>query len=830
MPDLPSSARVVIVGGGIVGCSIAYHLALRGENDVVLLERKQLTSGTTWHAAGLVGQLRATHNLTRLAQYTTNLFSTLEQETGQATGFQQRGSVLVAPNKERLEEITRGASMARVFGVEVDIIGPSEIKELVPLTNVDDLVGGVYVPGDGVTNPVDTTQALAKGARARGVRIVENAKVSRIIVENGRAVGVAYEVDGTVGEIRADAVVNAAGMWGRELGDAAGAVVPLHAAEHFYIVTEPVAGISPMMPTLRDPDSCGYFREDTGKLLIGWFEPVSKPWGMTKPGGASGIPEEFSFGTLPEDFEHIAPLVEAATHRMPILAETGIRLFFNGPESFTPDDRYLLGESPDVKSLFMACGFNSIGIQSSGGAGKVLADWILDGHPPMDLWDVDIRRVMPFQRNASYLHDRTVEALGLLYAMHWPFFQPATARGVRRSVLHDRLAAKNACFGETAGWERTNWFAPAGVTPEYEYSYGRQNWFPYSAEEHHAVRNAVGVFDQSSFGKFSVEGPDAEVVLNQICANDVAVPVGKIVYTQWLNERGGIEADLTITREAADRYLVVTAAATQVRDFAYLKANIPASARVVATDVTSAHAVLSVMGPNSRALLQSLTSRSLADDLSNVAFPFGTSRIIDLGYARVRASRVTYVGELGWELYIPTEFATGVFDAIVAAGPEFGMRHAGYHALNSLRMEKGYRHWGHDIGPDETPLEAGLGFVVAWNKSGGFIGREALMKQKLTGVRQRLAQFSLVDSDKLLLHNEPIVRDGVIVGRITSGMYGYTIGAALGMGYVSAPDGSVVDRDFVLNGTYECEIAGERVPAKVSLDPWYDPKSERVKL
>ena len=411
MTDLPSSARVVIVGGGIVGCSIAYHLALRGVNDVVLLERKQLTCGTTWHAAGLVGQLRATHNLTRLAQYTTNLFATLEEETGQATGFQQRGSVLVAPNKERFEEIARGASMARVFGVEVDIIGPAEIKALVPLTNVDDLVGGVYVPGDGVTNPVDTTQALAKGARARGVRIVENAKVSRIIVENDRAVGVAYEIDGDVCEIRADAVVNAAGMWGRELGDQAGAVVPLHAAEHFYIVTEPVAGISPTMPTLRDPEGCGYFREDTGKLLIGWFEPVSKPWGMTKPGGYSGIPDEFAFGTLPEDFEHIAPLVEAATHRMPILGETGIRLFFNGPESFTPDDRYLLGESPDVKNLFMACGFNSIGIQSSGGAGKVLADWILDGHPPMDLWDVDIRRVMPFQRNASYLHDRTVEVI-----------------------------------------------------------------------------------------------------------------------------------------------------------------------------------------------------------------------------------------------------------------------------------------------------------------------------------------------------------------------------------------------------------------------------------
>ena len=540
MADLPAHARVVIVGGGIVGCSIAYHLALRGETDVVLLERKQLTCGTTWHAAGLVGQLRATQNLTRLAQYTTNLFATLEDETGQATGFQRRGSVSVAPNHERFEELKRGASMARVFGLEVDIITPADIKALVPLANVDDLVGGVHLPGDGITNPIDTTQALAKGARAKGVKIRENVKVDSIIVEHGRAVGVSTEF----GDIRADVVVNAAGMWGREIGDQAGAVVPLHAAEHFYIVTEGVEGISPSMPVLRDPDGCGYFKEDAGKLLVGWFEPVAKPWGM------KGIPETFCFDSLPEDFEHIAPLMEAAANRMPIIGETGIRLFFNGPEAFTPDDRYLLGESPDVPGLFMACGFNSIGIQSSGGAGKVLADWILDGRPPMDLWDVDIRRVMPFQRNRAYLHDRTVEALGLLYAMHWPFRQPETARNVRTSPLHDRLAARGACFGEVAGWERTNWFAPAGVEPVYEYTYGRQNWFPYSAAEHMAVRENVGLFDQSSFGKFVLEGPDAEAVINQISANDMSVPIGKIVYTQWLNERGGIEADLTVTREA----------------------------------------------------------------------------------------------------------------------------------------------------------------------------------------------------------------------------------------------------------------------------------------
>jgi glycine cleavage system T protein len=824
--DLPGNARVVIVGGGIVGCSVAYHLALRGVTDVVVLERKQLTCGTTWHAAGLVGQLRATHNLTRLAQYTTNLFATLEAETGQATGFQQRGSVSVAPNEERFEELKRGASMARVFGLPVNIITPADVKDLVPLANVDDLVGGVHLPGDGITNPIDTTMALAKGARAKGVIIREGVKAERILTEQGRAVGVEYSLDGAEdgerGVIRADAVVNAAGMWGRELGDEVGAVVPLHAAEHFYIVTEAVEGISPTMPVLRDPDGCGYFKEDAGKLLVGWFEPVSKPWGMTRRAGVSGIPDTFAFDSLPADYEHIAPLMDSAANRMPLIANTGIRLFFNGPESFTPDDRYLLGESPDVPGLFMACGFNSIGIQSSGGAGKVLADWIIDGHPPMDLWDVDVRRVMPFQRNQQYLHDRTVEALGLLYAMHWPFRQPDTARGARKSALHDRLAAQRACFGEVAGWERANWFAPEGVEPVYEYTYGKQNWFPYSGDEHRAVRNAVGMFDQSSFGKFVLEGPDAEAVLNRICANDVSVPVGKLVYTQWLNERGTIEADLTVTREAADRYLVVTAAATQVRDFAWLRDHIPADARCIAVDVTSGMAVLNVQGPNSRALLQSLTTA----DMSNDAFPFGTSQIIDLGYARVRASRVTYVGELGWELYIATEFAANVFDTLMATGPAFGLRLCGYHALNSLRTEKAYRHWGHDITPDETPLEAGLGFVVAMDKPGGFIGREALVAQKAEGLRKRLVQFRLADPELLLYHNEPIWRDGVIVGSITSGMYGHHVDASLGMGYVTRPDG-LADRDWVLSGVYEIEVAGERVGATASLEPFYDPKSTR---
>ena len=824
MNDLPHHARVVVIGGGIIGCSVAYHLAKRGVTDVVLLERSELTSGTTWHAAGLVGQLRATHNLTRLAQYTTQLFANLEADTGQATGFQQRGSVSVATTPARFEELKRGASMARVFGLEVNVLTPGEAKELVPLANINDLVGAVHLPGDGVTNPVDTTRSLAKGARDRGVIIREHIRVERIVVEGGRAVGVEYTLDGERGELRADVVVNAAGMWARELGGPAGATVPLHAAEHFYIVTEELAEISASMPVLRDPDGFAYFKEEAGKLLVGWFEPVAKPWGMAAKGQSSGIPADFSFGTLPPDIDHITPQLESAIHRMPVLADTGIRLFFNGPESFTPDDRYLLGESPDVPGLFMACGFNSIGIQSSGGAGTVLADWIIDGHPPMDLWDVDVRRMMPFQHNASYLHDRTVETLGLLYDMHWPFRQPATARGVRRSTLHDRLTALGACFGETAGWERANWFAPPDVEPTYEYSYGRQNWFGYSAAEHAAVREAVGIFDQSSFGKYVVQGPDAEAVLNQVCANNVAVEPGRVVYTQWLNERGTIEADLTITREADDRFLVVTAAATQIRDLTWLRRHIPNDARCAAVDVTSAQAVLGIMGPNSRALLSQLTT----EDLSNEAFPFGHSRQIDLGYARVRASRITYVGELGWELYVPTEFAAGVFDAIWAVGADHGLRPAGYHALNSLRMEKGYRHWGHDISTDETPLEAGLGFAVAWDKPGGFIGREALLRRRDEGMLQRLVQFQLTDSDALMYHNEPIWRDGTIVGRITSGMHGHTVGASLGMGYVRSED-APISNEWVLEGTYQIEVACERIAASVSLRPWYDPTSERIR-
>ncbi|MEQ9199032.1 MAG: FAD-dependent oxidoreductase, partial [Rhodospirillales bacterium] len=564
---------------------------------------------------------------------------------------------------------------------------------------------------------------------------------------------------------------------------------------------------------------CVYWKEDAGKLLIGCFEPVAKPWGM------DGIPDDFEFDELPEDYDHFEPILIDAMERAPVLAKTGIRQFFNGPESFTPDDRYLLGPAPEIRNFYVAAGFNSIGIQSSGGAGKVLADWIIDGHAPTDLWDVDIRRVVPFQGNAKYLHDRTVEGLGLLYAMHWPFRQFATARGIRHSALHDRLAKAGACFGEVSGWERPNWYAPDGMEPAYAYSYKRQNWFDANAAEHKAVREAVGLFDLSSFGKFLIQGRDAEQMLNRVSGNDMSVEPGRIVYTQLLNERGGIEGDLTVTRLAEDRYMVVSGAGTQARDLSWLSQAVREDERCYVTDVTSGLAVLSVMGPNARELL----SRVSPADLSNEAFPFGHSREIEIGYGLVRASRITYVGELGWELYMPTEFATHVYDALLAASDGLGFRHAGYHTLNSLRMEKGYRHWGHDITDAETPLEAGLGFAVKFDKPGGFQGRDALLRQKEAGVKQRLVQFRLIDPEPLVYHNEPILRDGRICGYVTSGMFGHTIGSSIARGYVEAA-GEVVTPDYVKAGAYRLRINGQEYDAEASLRSFYDPKSERVKV
>lgn len=810
MAELPAKARVVIVGGGVIGCSIAYHLGKLGFEDVVLLERKQLTSGTTWHAAGLIGQLRPSMNMTRLARYTRELYERLEMETGQATGYRASGSISIATTIGRLEELKRSASMAKVFGLPVSVLSPGEIAEKYPLIRTDDVLGGIHIPSDGYGNAVDISQALARGARTEGVLIRENTLVTRILCDGGKVTGVSTPE----GDIESDFVVLCAGMWTRELASTIGVNVPLQACEHYYVLFESVAGIHPDLPVLRDYDACTYFKYDAGKLLVGAFEPKSRPWGI------DGIPEDFCFDEIAGDFEHMEPILQAAIARLPALEHAGIQKFFCGPESFTPDVRYHLGRAPEVDNCFVAAGLNSIGLQSAGGIGKVVSEWIRDDEPPVDLWAVDVRRNMPFQANRKYLQERATESLGLLYATHWPFRQYETARGVRRSALHDRLVNIGACHGEAFGWERPNWYAPKGIKAEYQYSYGRQNWFDHSAQEHHAARENVVLFDQSSFAKFRVEGRDAVAVLNHVCANNVDVHLGRIVYTQWLNEKGGIEADLTITRLTNNVFLVVTAAETEVRDFDWLRRHVPADAHCIVTNVTSALAVISIMGPNSRKLLQPLTPA----DLSHESFPFAHSREIELGYAIVRASRITYVGELGWELYVPTEFALGVYDTLAEAGQTHNLVHAGYHALNSLRMEKGYRHWGHDITDEDTPLEAGLGFAVKMKKESGFIGREALLRQREAGLSRQLVQFLLNDPEPLLYHNEPIWQGDKIVGYITSAAYGHTLEGSVGLGYVDPTDAG---EDLSAQG-FEVEVAGTRFSATASLAPLYDPGRKKI--
>jgi len=809
MKMLPKHASAVIIGGGVAGASVAYHLAKLGWKDVILLERKQLTSGTTWHAAGLIGQLRASSNMTKLAKYSADLYRNLEAETGVATGLRQTGSITVALTDARREEIYRQASMARAFGVPVEEISPEEAKSRYPHLNISDVKGAVYLPTDGQGDPANIALAMAKGARQMGVDIFENVKVLNIKTQAGRIASVVAEQAGEPVEITCDHVVNCAGMWGRDVGNLVGATVPLHACEHFYIVTEGIDNLE-KLPVLRVPDECAYYKEDAGKIMLGAFEPVAKPWAM------NGIPDDFEFDQLPEDFDHFEPILMDAINRMPLLAEAGIHTFFNGPESFTPDDRYYLGESPEVGNFWVCTGFNSVGIQSAGGAGMALAEWMTADAPPFDLWDVDIRRAQPFQRNRRYLKERVTESLGLLYADHYPYRQPETARGIRRSPVHEQLLKQGAVMGEMAGWERANWFADSDQKPEYEYSWKRQNWFENQKREHMAVRESVGVFDMTSFGKIRVEGRDALPFLQRLCANQMDVPAGRIVYTQMLNTRGGVESDLTVTRLSETSFLMVVPGATLQRDLAWLRRHL-ADEFVVITDVTAGEAVFAVMGPDSRSLLQKISP----NDFSNAAHPFGTMREIEIGMGLARAHRVTYVGELGWEIYASTDQAAHIFENILEAGA----KPCGLHALDSCRLEKAYRHFGHDITDEDHVLEAGLGFAVKTDK-GDFIGREAVLEKREAGLESRLVQFRLKDPEPMLYHNEPLVRDGKIIGYLSSGGYGHALGASIGLGYVSCRRESATD---VLASNYQVEIAGVRFAAEASLKPMYDPSSGRVK-
>jgi glycine cleavage system T protein len=811
--SVPAKARAVIIGGGVSGCSVAYHLAKMGWTDIVLLERKQLTSGTTWHAAGLIGQLRGSANMTRLAKYSADLYVKLAAETGVETGMRQVGSISVALTEARREELLRQATVARIFDVDVTEISPSEVKVMYPHLNVSDVVGAVHLPLDGQCDPANIAMALAKGARMRGAQICEHTKVAGVTKANGRATGVDYiDADGVPGHIATDVVVNCGGMWGRDLAAQSGVTLPLHACEHFYLITEPVPGLG-HLPVLRVPDECAYYKSDAGKMMIGAFEPKAKPWGM------GGIRDDFMFDTLPEDWDHFQPILEHAMERMPLFQTAGIHTFFNGPESFTPDDRYYLGEAPELGGYWVAAGYNSVGIAGSGGAGMALAHWIVEGEAPFDLWEVDIRRAQPFQRNRAYLKERVSETLGLLYADHFPYRQVETSRGVRRSPVHDQLTARGAVFGEVAGWERANWFANPGQEREYRYSWKRQNWFENQKAEHLAVRNSVGLFDMTSFGKIRVEGRDAAGFLNRVCSAEVDVPVGKIVYTMFLNEKGGIEADVTVTRLSETAYLIVVPGATLQRDLAWLRRHV-GEAFAVVTDVTSAESVLCVMGPKAREVL----SRVSPDDLSNAGHPFGTAREIEVGMGLARAHRVTYVGELGWELYVPADQTAHVFEALMEAAPEIKL--CGLHALDSCRIEKAYRHWGHDITDEDHVLEAGLGFAVS-KKKASFLGRDAVLRKQETGLDRRLVQFRLADPEPLLFHNEAVVRDGKIVGPVTSGAYGHFLGGAIGMGYVPCTGQSEAE---VLGSSYQIEVAGVRHEAVAALVPMYDPKSERVRV
>ena len=816
MSVLPARARVVIVGGGVIGTSIAYHLGQLGWTDVLLLERDRLTSGTTWHAAGLMtcfGSMSETSMSMR--QYTRELYRRLEGETGQSTGFKQVGFIEAAADPGRLEEFRRVAAFNRHVGLDVTEITPADIAELFPLADTSDLLAGFYVPQDGRVNPVDATMALAKGARMRGVTIVEGVSVERVLTRDARVVG----VQTSQGDVECEYVVNCAGMWARQLGERDGVVIPLQAAEHYYLITEPFAGVDPAWPVFEDPSRHGYYREEGGGLMIGLFEPVCAPWQV------DGVPTDFSFGEIAPDWERMGPYLERAMQRVPVTLETGIRTFFCGPESFTPDLAPIVGEAPDLDGYFVAAGMNSVGILTGGGMGRIVAQWIVDGRPDVDVTGFNIDRLHDYQLNPRYRAERTVETLGMVYQTHFPGRSMLTARGVKRSPIHDRLVEQRAYFRDVSGWEGADWFAPAGSVPEPgELTWGRPDWFPYWADEHRAVREGVGLMDMSFMSKFLVQGPGAGAALDRISANAVDGPSGVITYAQWLNDGGTIEADVTVTKLADDRFLVVASDTAHGHVRAWLRRHL-GDARVAATDVTSAYAQLNVQGPRSREVLQAVTSA----DLSNAAFPFRSARSIDVGFARALCVRITYLGELGYELYVPTEMAMHVYEQVVAAGAAHGLRHVGLKSLASLRMEKGYRDYGHDIDNTDTVLEAGLGFAVAWDKPGGFVGREALLRHRESGpLTRRLVQVRLLDPEPLMHHAEVVLRDGVEVGYVRAASYGHTLGGAVGLAMLDA-GGDPVTADWLAAGTLEVDVAGVRYPATASLRPMYDPDNARIR-
>ena len=817
---IPPRARVVVIGGGIIGASVLYHLAKDGVTDAVLLERDRFASGTTWHAAGIVGQLRDSKAQTELAQYTTRLFKSLEEETGQATGYRENGSMSIALTPQRLELIRRNVSAAQRMGVEAMLLTPAQIHERWPLLRIDDVLGGQFVPANGQVNPLDVTVALIKGARQHGALAIENTRVEDVLIQGDRVIGVRTGA----GDIACGRVLLAGGLWTHRFAKRLGVSVPLHAAEHFYIVTEPVPELARATPILTVADERAYYKEDAGKLLIGGFEAAGKAW----PSAGREIPAGFSFQELPPDLEHMEPILAQAFNRVPSLNDIGVKLFFCGPESFTPDGRAYLGPTAEVRGLYVAAGFNSNGILSSGGAGKVMSAWLIEDLPPVSMGALHAQRALPFQANTRYLRERVVESIGMHMTLHWPGHQVSTARQVRHFPVHDRLLAAGAVMGERIGWEIPLYYDRPGASIAEQPGFGMQPWFAQVERECLAARDAALLIDQSCYGKLLVSGPDALRALNRLSANDVDVPVGRSVYTQWLNARGGIEAEVTLTRLADQEFLVITGHPSQVRDRGWFRANVDAAWHVQCHDVTASHAMFSVSGPRAREILQALTDV----DLSNTRLPFGAAEFIDIGYARAWVLRRSFLGELGYEIYPTTDLARHVYEALVREGAPRGMIHGGFFALNHCRLEKGYVHFGHDIGEDDTPLEAGLGFAVAFDKPAAFVGRDALEAQRRAGppenrlVNVRVRDASL-QSGPYLYRNEPLWRDGALVGYVTSGAWGFRLGGSFAMASVRRTGG--VTGAWLAAGGFEVEVAGDRHPVDVQFGGFYDPKSARMR-
>jgi 4-methylaminobutanoate oxidase (formaldehyde-forming) len=810
---IPGHAQVVVIGGGIIGCSTAFHLARDHKADVVLLERGRLTNGSTWHAAGLVGQLRSSASITQVLKYSVELYETLEAETGLATGWKQNGGLRLACNEERWTEIRRQATTAHSFGLEMHLLNPQETGKLWPLMDISDIVGAAFLPTDGQASPSDITQSLAKGARLNGARIIEGIAVTGIETADGRVSGVVTDQ----GTIACDKVVNCAGMWAKEIGALAGVAVPLQPVRHQYLVTEQLAGVTSDLPTLRDPDRRIYFKEEVGGLVMGAYEPNPISW------ADGGLPQGFEFQLLDSDWDHFEPAVEQALERIPAFQEAGVKQLINGPESFTPDGTYIMGEAPEVRDFFVGAGFNAFGIAAGGGAGWTLAQWVMTGEQPLDLWSVDIRRFSDLHRDNAWVRERTLEAYGKHYTIAFPHEEYDSGRPRIVSPLYERLKEKGACFGSKLGWERPNWFAPDGVAPRDEYAMGHQNWFDHVGNEHRACRAGVALFDQSSFAKFELRGNDAEAALSWICANDIAKPPGRITYTQMLNSRGGIECDLTVARLSDDLFYLVTGTGFRTHNGAWIRQHIEPGLNASLTDVTEEFGTLSLFGPRARDLLAAATS----SDVSNEAFPFGAIREIDIAGHTLRALRITYVGELGWELHMPIAATGEVFDLLMRAGAPYGITPAGYRAIESLRLEKGYRAWGSDITPNDSPFEAGLGWAVKLRSNAPFLGREAAEQVATEPLKKRMACFTVDDPTVVLVGRETILRNGNPVGYLSSAGFGHTVGKPIGYGYVRNSGG--VDENFLTDGTYELEVATERVPCAVHMRALYDPDMGRIR-